>query len=242
MSILNSIYYNLTSMIFPSECVGCSTIMGGRSEWICQRCRAMMSTTNFHLTHNNPMLEMLHRFNPNIHSAAAQFYFVHEGLWRSVIHEMKYHRSWRTAYKMGFWYGSELLESPQFTDLDMVIPIPLHPSRKISRGYNQSEKIAQGAAKAMKIPMRADIIRRCRNNPTQVSQSSSERWENVDNIFEVKKCEALHAKKILIVDDVLTTGATMISAIESILKVAPTCRISVATLSITHKSVDNNIY
>lgn len=178
----------------------------------------------------NDMVMKLRSFAPSIYHAASQFYYVKGGVWRNVIHSMKYKRSWLTAYRMGFWYGSELIESPKYQDIDFIVPIPLHPSRRLKRRYNQSEMVAEGMAAAMKTKLSRSALRRLRNNPSQVTQRSDERWANVAQLFSLPHPERLAGRNILLVDDVFTTGATMVSAIETIVAAAPTCRISVATL------------
>ncbi len=124
-----------------------------------------------------------------------------------------------------------------YQDIDLVIPIPLHPSRQLRRRYNQSEKIAAGIARALGAKTSNSALRRVRHNPSQVTRQRLERWDNVQNIFAVAHPEQLEGKRLLLVDDVFTTGATITSCIETIERSVKHCRISVATLAVSRKEI-----
>ncbi len=238
MSTLSKIENNLLALLFPAQCLGCGALLENRQEWICQECYASMATTLFHTIDENPLAVRLRSFFPNVVvNAAAQFYFINNGRWREVIHHIKYRGSWRSAYKMGYWYGCELLESPLYQELDIVVPVPLHRTRLLSRRYNQSEKIAEGIAAAMGLEVERRALRRTRNNPSQVTRSRDERWGNVENLFEVVRSAPLEGKHILLVDDVFTTGSTILALIEAIAAAAPGVRVSVATIGVSQREI-----
>ncbi len=179
----------------------------------------------------------LKSLNPAVVNATAQLIYYNMGHWREIIHEMKYRRSWRTAIKVGYWYGLDLAQSPLYQSIDMVIGIPLHPLRHLHRRYNQSEKIAKGIAQALGVEHNYSALRRIRNNPSQVSRHGGEqRWRNAESLFAVHDPKALENRDILLVDDVFTTGATMNSCIETILRSVPSCRVSVATIAIARRN------
>lgn len=237
MSTLSNLFEDLLSLIFPNECLGCGKLLTGRVKWICLECHATMPSTYFHLSESNPVADKLRSLCPTVVNATSQFYYINKGHWRNAIHEIKYHGAWRAATQMGYWYGCELIESPLYQDIDIIVPIPIHFSRRLKRRYNQSEKIADGLAKAMGVRVKRRALRRMRNNPSQVTRQKRERWSNVSNIFTVLRPEQLSGKHILLVDDVFTTGATLISCIETILRETENCRISVATLAVSRNEI-----
>lgn len=183
------------------------------------------------------MAEYLRGILP-IQHAAALFWFVDGSPWRSTIHHFKYDGAWLTAYNMGRWLGSLLRQSGNFDDIDLVVPIPLHWRRRLMRGYNQSEYIARGIAAELGAKIDFRTLYRHRYNRSQTSKQRTERWDNVEGIFRMRNNEAFSEKHILLVDDVFTTGSTIISAAQTILRTTPSCRISVATIATTLRSVD----
>ena len=150
-----------------------------------------------------------------------------------MIHRFKYSGEWQIAYNMGRWYGAELKASGLYDDIDVVIPVPLHPFKLLKRGYNQSTYLAEGMAKAMGATIDTRAARRIRNNPSQARRGARDRWENVDELFRIVRPERLHGKHILVVDDVLTSGATLTTFLKEIISTVPDCRISVATLAVS---------
>ena len=241
MSMLSSALADLRSLFLPAHCMACEKTMENREDFICVECRAKMPTTGYHLRYDNPMAERLRSMLPRIEGATAMFFYINKGSWRHLIHNIKYHNMWRAAVRVGYWYGCQMRTATHFQDIDYVVPIPLHRARRVKRGYNQSEKIAQGIAEALNVKMLTREVVRLRNNPSQVTRSRLERWSNVEALFNVKHPEQLAGRHILLVDDVFTTGATMISCAESIFAKAPTVRISVATLAALRRQLGEPI-
>ena len=134
---------------------------------------------------------------------------------------------------MGRWYGAELKASGLYNDVDVIVPVPLHPFKLLKRGYNQSTYLAEGIAKSMGIDVDTRAARRIRNNPSQARRGARDRWDNVDELFRIIRPERLRGKHILVVDDVLTSGATLTTFLKEIMRAVPDCRISVATLAVT---------
>lgn len=241
MSTLSKIGAEVLAMLLPASCVGCGKILDPHVECFCIECRANMPTTNFHMDCDNPMAVKLRAQCAVVENAAAQYYYTYGGNWRTVIHNIKYRGMWYAAYRIGYIYGCELKESELYQDVDLVVPIPLHFTRMLRRRYNQSELIASGIAKALGVTVDRRTVVRHRNNKSQVTRTKMERWENVEGIFSVKRPAKFDRKHILLVDDVFTTGATIISCIEAISAAAPTCRISVATLAVSRNVVNKHI-
>ncbi len=238
MSILSNALDDLLALLFPARCIGCNRTLVARNEAICSQCWALIPLTNYHMQRENVMELKLKGLCPDVESVAALFFYVNKGDWRSIIHHIKYHHAWRAAYTLGYRYGLDLRESPDFQNFDLVVPVPLHPLRQISRGYNQSELIARGMAKALDAKVNSSSLRRVKYNVSQVrTREKGDRWKNVQGIFALRHPERLAGKRILLVDDVYTTGATMVECIGA-LRGAKDCRISVATIAVSRVEID----
>ncbi len=190
--------------------------------------------TNFAEQPENPMKERLSALVP-IEQASALFYFIADSDWRRTVHDFKYYGRWSHARNLGVWFGHILRNSGNYDNIDVIVPVPLHPRKHLKRGYNQSDFIADGIASVLgvKVAHRA-LIRRV-NNESQTRHSRNERWGNVEGIFEVRKARKLSGLHVLLVDDVFTTGATIASCCDAILAACHDVKISVATLSVSQK-------
>lgn len=232
--MLSNLFADLGSLLFPSGCVVCGGDVSSSMHGICTMCRYEIPLTNFWLEDENPTKEHFAGIIPLVH-ASSFFYFSAESPWRALIHRFKYGGEWRLAESFGRWYGRELRESGLYNDVDVVVPVPLHFIKTIKRGYNQSSYLAESIARELGKPTDRRSVRRHRNNPPQSRSSMGERWTNVENLFTVANPRALSGKHILLVDDVLTTGATLASLASAILAAVPDARISIATLAVSRK-------
>ncbi len=240
MSILSDALSDIFALLFPVRCIGCNCLLNSRRDIICSHCLSRMPFTLFHTQEVNEMEAEIKRLRPEVQSAAAQFYFARESRWRRIIHEIKYHHAWRAAYYLGYRYGLELKKSSRFKGIEVIVPVPLHPWRQMGRGYNQSELIARGMAKALGAKVNSSSLKRIRYNKSQVKTSQKEeRWQNVKGIFALRHPKRLEGRNILLVDDVFTTGATMIGCIDTV-RQACNCKIWVATLSISRAEIVGN--
>ena len=203
---------------------------------MCPSCEITAPLTNLWLEEHNPMSERFWGLLP-IQRAAAFLWYVEGSPWRKVIHNFKYGGRWRVAYDMGRWYGACLREGGLFSDVDVVVPVPLHWRRRLSRGYNQSEYLARGIAHELGVECDMKSVRRWRYNSSQVVHNTAERWENVENIFHVRYPERLRDKHVLLVDDVFTTGATIMSLGSEVRSKAENVRLSVAVLATSRHSL-----
>ncbi len=231
MSTFDKILSDILAFIYPDKCMICGVHVERGVHNICMLCRYKIPLTGYYNRADNPIKEYFDTLIPTV-NCSAMIYYKSESLWRRAIHRFKYSAAWNIAYRMGRWYGHELKASGLYDDVDVIIPVPLYWTKTMLRGYNQCNYIAQGMAKEMGVKVIRYNAYRKRNNPSQTTQSSIERWENVDGIFGVRNPESLRNKHILLVDDVLTTGATLHSCAKAILSAAPTCRISIATLAV----------
>lgn len=229
-ALLSDAAGSIGALFYAPRCPVCGEPLGEGMRTFCTRCRAEAPLTGYWRMFDNPLVESFWGLLPVVHASALLFFAGNSG-WRRVIHDFKYRGRWRLAREAGHWLGGELAAAPWYGDVDAVVPVPLHWIKRLRRGYNQSEYIAEGIAAELGCPVdRRSVVRR-RNNPPQVERTTGERWSNVEELFAVRRPERLRGKHILLVDDVLTTRATMVSCGEAILRAVPDCRISVAVVA-----------
>ncbi len=234
---ISAVLRDITSLILPRTCLACGRLLLENEGCVCLACRYNMPLTNFSKRKDNPIKLLFENVLP-VESATAMFWFVGGTEWQRIVHNFKYYGRWFFAQKMGEWLGEELHDSGNFDDIELVVPIPLHYRRRLQRGYNQSEQLALGVGRKMGVKCDFRSVRRRQYNDSQTSKSRSERWDNVEEIFEVRRVEYLRGKHILLVDDVLTTGATMASCASAIVKACDgDVRISIASLSVSRRIV-----
>jgi ComF family protein len=182
---------------------------------------------------HNPLLDHMRTIVPT-ERAAALLSFPKGSGWREAVHEFKYKGSWRIAEECGRWLGEALAEGGLFYDVDLIIPVPLHRRKQLKRGYNQAEYMARGVAAALQRPYSTKHLHRVKNNPSQALKRSEERWSNVEGIFSVKRAEELRGKHILLVDDVITSGATIGSSAQALINSVEGVRISICAFASAH--------
>lgn len=235
--MLSDILRDLRRLIAPPTCPICGGPLPDENVGVCTMCELTAPLTNTWIERENAMTERFWGLVP-IEHASAFLWYVEGSEWREAIHRFKYKGAWHSAYALGRWYGNQLKESGNYDDVDLVVPVPLHWLRRIGRGYNQSEYLADGIAERLGVEVdRGSVVRR-RYNRTQTSRSHLQRWDNVKGIFAVRNAERLRGRHILLVDDVFTTGATIMSLGETILQAVPDARLSVATLAATPRSLN----
>ena len=234
--MLSDLIFGLRSLFAPRSCPVCGGELSRDSIAVCTLCEITAPLTNLWEEADNAMTQRFWGIIP-VERAAALFWYVEGSPWRGAVHRFKYSGEWLTAYNFGRWLGMLMRQSGNFDDVELVVPVPLHWLRRLHRGYNQSEYIARGIANSLGVELDLHAIRRHRYNRTQTSRSATERWDNVEGIFRVTHPERLRSRHILLVDDVFTTGATIMSLGETILKAVDDCRLSVATLATTRQSL-----
>ena len=183
---------------------------------ICLRCDYEFPKTESHLNSDNYIAAKFYG-KVYLHDAVAYYKFSKSGKVQRVLHRLKYHNRPELGELIGRRYGHELGKLNFQSGYDMIVPVPLHKSKLKRRGYNQSAVFAAGLGEALGIPIREYALRRIVKTSTQTRKSRIERWQNVDNIFEVPLSEEILDKRILLVDDVITTGATLESCVRALL-------------------------
>jgi ComF family protein len=200
--------YALGSLFFPHLCAGCGNNNIGSDEAICHHCLAHFPVTNFASQPHNPV-EKLFWGQLKVTAASSAFYFNRSSGIQHALHELKYKNNKKTGHILGSLLGYSLLEGNRFSNINAIVPLPLYPDKERQRGYNQATIIAEGIQEILNIPLITDAVSRNRHTPSQTRKNRIERWENVDGVFTLKKSTALQGKKILLTDDVVTTGASL---------------------------------
>lgn len=226
-------WHDLWSMLYPTTCCACDATLVRGEKLLCTKCLMRMPKTNFHKVRNN-LIEKNFWGRIPIEHATSYFFFVKNSSYQHLLHKLKYKGRSDIGVFMGKKFGSELIKQPEYCEFDEIIPVPLHPNKMKTRGYNQSERIAFGLSKAMKIPVDTKSLKRRTFTETQTRKTRMERWENVSNVFEADPSVNLNNKHVLLVDDVLTTGATIEGCATALLAKNPRIKISVATLAFAH--------
>lgn len=211
------IWDDFVSMVFPNFCLACYDSLNKNENYICTSCQHTMPTTNYHLFPENGLSQ---RFwgRVNLLHAFAFLKYVKSGKVQQIIHSLKYNGVEEISEMMGKWYGKDISESGFSDKFDLILPVPLHKKRLKERGYNQSDGFAKGLSEVLGVEWSDSTIERVVYSITQTKKKRIERWENVKDIFAIKKPEMILGKNILLVDDVITTGATIEACVSKLLE------------------------
>ena len=218
MSYLHDFWDDFISLLFPRLCYACGNHLLRNENLICTECYVVIPRTNYHCTVDNPV-EQLFWGRCVIEKAAAFSYYNKDSRIRNLIHNLKYKGVREIGYELGRIYGLSLKSSGFTKDIDLIIPVPLHPAKVRIRGFNQSESISIGMAAATLLPINIKTLARIKVSATQTKRSRYERWTNVEGIFKVTDPETIMGKHVLLVDDVITTGSTIESCTNELLKI-----------------------
>lgn len=222
---------DLIRLFFPHLCPGCGDDLQRGEKWLCLHCFRRLPYTRFHERQEDPVEKMFWGRIP-VSAATAGFYFSKGSLMQTLIHACKYHDRKDIALQLGVLLGKILQEDGRFREAEVAVPVPLFAAKEKQRGYNQSALLAEGIASVLHIPCAADALARTRYTDTQTHKSRPERWQNVSEVFHVKNTGRLADKHILLVDDVLTTGATLEACGTALLEI-PGTALSIAALACT---------
>lgn len=225
-----AIWNDLWEFFFPRYCVVCGKRLLQGEEHVCSKCFSGLPRTRLHLRPENDMEKNLWGKLP-LERASAYLYYAKEGDVSRLLYELKYYGNAHIGHYLGRCMATDLSLSGFFRGIDYVIPVPLHKAKRRKRGYNQSEMLVEGIASVTGIPIFRDLLVRSRYTETQTRKGGYERWLNVQDVFECTSGEALKDKHVLLVDDVMTTGATIVACADSLAGI-PGLRISVLTLAL----------
>ena len=240
-----------TEILLPRQCITCGQKLLLDEKHLCLECLADLPLTYFWTISHNPMADkfnaiMQERLNGSDESlrdkyayAAALFFYHSDADYRLIPYQIKYHGNLQAGKYFGKMLGKRLASSEQFADVDMIVPVPLHWTRKWKRGYNQAEVIASGVSESLGVPMKADILKRRKRTKTQTKVDVEAKAQNVSNAFALSHdiLESLDTsgnmpEHLLLIDDVFTTGSTLMACFTALRAVfPPSVHISVATLA-----------
>ncbi len=221
-------FEDLVGLIFPKTCVHCGLELNKRENSLCISCEYKLPRSNYHRIPDNPVADKFRGRLP-IKSGFSFLRFTQGNMAQTLMHELKYRQREDLGERLGKLFGSVLLIDDQPAP-DLIIPLPLHESKKRKRGYNQCDSIVQGMSEVIKTPFQTDVVKRVVANPSQTRKSRFDRWENVERIFEVSKPECVLGRHVMLVDDVVTTGSTLESCGRALLE-AGAKELTIATLA-----------
>lgn len=223
---------DLLSLIYPRLCEVCGDRLVEGEEHICLQCRYDIPLCNYTSHTDNEMHQRLMGHTP-LERAASLFYYYRDSPYARLIQAAKYENRPQVAQWLAEGFARRLKADGFFKGIDMLVCVPLHRSKQRRRGYNQTHYIARGITAVTGIPM-SEALEAVSGHSSQTRLGAYERWLNAREHFGVRRPEAIGARHILLIDDVLTTGATLLACIEAIHAAAPAARISVLTLAVTH--------
>jgi ComF family protein len=228
MQVIKNIKDSLLHLVFPQVCVGCGSDLINDNNKLCLHCHDVLPQTSFHLHSNNPVEKLFWGRLP-ITYATAQYYFSKGSLVQHLMHRFKYKGDKELGLFLGRLIGYQLNDTNRFKEIDALVPLPLFPSKERKRGYNQATLLCEGISDVLKKPVLKDVVIRTMFTESQTKKNRIERWQNMEGRFQLVDEPAVKSKHILLIDDVITTGATLEACGCELLK-AEDVKLSIATL------------
>lgn len=225
------IFSEVLNLFFPKQCAACREILMAGEQVLCLKCCAALPRTNFHLLPQNPVCAKF-RGRLSIRQACSFLYFTKDGRTQQLLHQFKYRGRKDVGQFLAGLFAGELLSAGWMRDIDVIVPLPIHVKKQRIRGYNQSAVMAVALSAASGIPV-ADkqALVKVSHTTSQTRKGRLERLRNVQNVFQLRNGKEWQGRQLLLVDDVLTTGATLEACALELFKAEP-AGISVATLAI----------
>ncbi len=223
----------MLNLLFPKVCNGCSELLLQDEKVLCSTCRFNLPLACHHRNNDSTFSDVFYGRFP-IEQATALLQFQKRGITQNILHNLKYRKQQQISTFFGEWLGSELSEIENYKNIDLVIPVPLHKQKLKKRGYNQVEGFGKAIAAALEIPYRDDILLKLSKTKSQVFKERFSRFKATwkqEGVFSLQKKEAIENKHILLVDDIITTGATLETCALQLLK-ATNVKLSLATIAI----------
>lgn len=230
MALIN----DFMSLIYPRHCEACGTNLLKHEQFICNLCQINLPKSNYH-QHLNNELSFVFAGRILFENALCFYVFEKSGRVQKLLHAIKYQNQKELAQFIGSLYAKDLIENNCLKTVDVILPIPLHAKKLKQRGYNQSEWFAKGIASALNIRLDATLLQKINATNTQTNKKKFERWQNVDGVFKIQTPEILKNKHVLIVDDVITTGATIEAAWQA-LKDIEGIKVSILSIAFATKN------
>jgi ComF family protein len=210
-------FKDFLSLVFPDNCVACNEALNKGEITLCSSCQYLLPKTNSHLTSEN---ELNKRFwgRVDIKFALSYLKFVKGGMVQKILYNIKYAGNKEAARVLGKWYGHDLYLSDYQKQFDLLLPIPLHARKLKKRSFNQSSFFAEGLSESLKVESSDNTLIRISERTSQTNKGRFERWQNVDGIYKINNTSNIKEKRILLIDDVITTGATFESCAVELFK------------------------
>lgn len=225
MKLLKDFFY----LFYPPLCSACEEQLVQNEKLICTLCRHDLPLTNFLSFTENTITQTFYG-RVDIEKGYSLLYFRKKGIPRKLIHELKYKGNEKIGEFFGNWLGEVIHEKNEFRDIDYIIPVPLHPKKLKERGYNQVTKFGKKVSELLQIPYLDTELVRVSSAKTQTFKARFERFSNIDTKFLVKNHDFFNNKHVLLIDDVITTGATLEACAKELQK-ATNCKISILTMA-----------
>ncbi len=222
---------DLVYLFFPKYCAACDSTLYKNERILCTSCRHELPLGNFHNV-NAKKIEKVFYGRINIENATSLFMFQKDGLVQNLIHNLKYRGREEIGQELGIWLSKKINQNPDYQIVDSVVPVPLHPKRMRERGYNQVEKFGIEIAKNLNANYVDSVLKKISYNNKQSKRGKLNRWKNTAETFGIQNESLLENKHVLLVDDIITTGAT-IEACVLVLQSIPGIKISIASMAIT---------
>lgn len=222
---------SLFNLLYPKTCCGCDGVLLESEDEICTRCRHDIPFTLHHLSEDN---EAMKKFAGRLllEHASSMVYFHKEGIVQELIHNLKYRGRQEISTLMGQWYLNDLTKVPALQLVTDVIPVPLHPKRHRERGYNQVAGFGRALAEGLDAHYSDSILLRTKHTKTQTKKNLEARAE-IHSAFNIANYQTHAGKHFLLVDDVITTGATLEACGRALLKI-PDAKVSIVTIAYAH--------
>ena len=230
MGLLSDLGLDLKNIIFPHYCPGCHDNVLSAHQVLCTRCLLEIPFTDQFEWADHKTARHFYGRIP-VKASASVVYFRRYGFMQDVLHTLKYEGNQKIGIAFGVIAGEKMLSSPFFREIDIIIPVPLHPKKHRQRGYNQSEVFARGIQQVFGLPVATDVLLKHQENSTQTGMGRTERVANVSSVYSLgKNAGKITGKHVLLVDDVITTGSTL-EACYHVLEKAKPASLSVITLA-----------
>ncbi len=228
---IKSIWGDILHLVYPEKCLVCSSELTKKEKDICSVCRVDITYTHFHHFIEANSIDKIFTGRIKTEATYAHLFFEKSKVVQKILFDIKYKNNHALANYFGEEMGGNILQIEKMSSVDILLPIPLHPKKEFIRGYNQSEEIAKGVMTSFPVELGTRYIYRTKHTQTQTRKNRFDRWDNVADVFQIKK-EIKEFRHALIIDDVLTTGATIEHFVYALKKVHPKIKISISTLAI----------